>query len=109
MNIQTPGTRIRTKRLELGIKQVALAKLAGISPSSLCDLEKGDSKMPSAEALMGISKALGVSQAWIMTGKDGELETLTLDEEEIIKAARKLTAEQRRAVYQIMRTMNGDG
>lgn len=108
MNMHTPGIRIRAKRLELGLKQGELAKLAGISQSSLCELEKGDSKMPSAEALMGLSKALGVSQAWIMTGKDGEVEMLTHDEEKLVQASRRLTAEQRRAVYQIMRTMTGE-
>lgn len=61
--------------------------------------------MPSAEALMGLSKALNVTQAWIITGKDGNIETLSKEEEELVLAARKLKAEQRVAVYNIINTM----
>lgn len=103
--MNSAGSRIRTKRKEIGLSQAHLASLAGISQSAISELETGESKMPSAEALQGLAKALRVTQAWIITGHDGELETLTTDEENLVKAARKLTAEQRVAVYQIIKTM----
>lgn len=53
--------------------------------------------MPSAMVLHSLAKVLQVTPAWIMTGKNGELETLTQEEEEIVHAARQLTAEQRPA------------
>ena len=64
--------------------------------------------MPSAEALLGLSKALNVSQAWIITGRDGELELLTPDEEHHIQRTRALTAEQRRAVYALVESLTGE-
>jgi len=97
--------RIRAKRKELGLKQGQLAKLAGISQPALCELEKGDTKMPNAESLMGLAKALNVTQAWIITGKDGEIEQISQDEESMVRAIRTLTAEQQRAIYQIIDSM----
>ncbi len=61
--------------------------------------------MPSAEALLGLSKALNISQAWIITGRDGEIELLSPDEEDHAKRMRALTAEQRRAVYALVESM----
>lgn len=61
--------------------------------------------MPSAEALMKLSKVLGVTQAWIVTGRDGELETLDKEEERMFGDLRKLTVEQKSAVYSLVRTM----
>jgi transcriptional regulator with XRE-family HTH domain len=104
----TSGQRIKERREFLKLRQGELAKLAGISQSTLSELESGESKMPSAKALMGLSKALNVTQAWIITGKDGEVDVLSEDEETLILQTRKLTLEQRRAVYQIIKTMGDD-
>jgi transcriptional regulator with XRE-family HTH domain len=101
----TPGMRILARRNELGLKQGALAKLAGISQSSLCELEKGESKMPSAKALHGLAKALNVTPAWIITGKDGEIEQITQQEADLVQAVRGLTVEQQQAVYNVVRSM----
>lgn len=76
-----------------------------IKQSSLSELETGESKMPSAEALLGLAKALKVSKTWIITGRDGELEVLTTEEEHHIQRTRTLTAEQRRAVYDLVESM----
>lgn len=103
----TPGMRIKAKRKELGLSQVQLAAMAGIKQSSLSELETGESKMPSAEALMGLSKALNVSKTWILTGKDGELEFLTQEEQLHIQSVRGLSAEQKRALYDLVSTFTG--
>lgn len=100
-----PGGRIKARRKELGLTQVQLARLCGITQSSLSDLENGESIMPKSETLMRLSKALAVSQAWIMTGQEGELEMLTTQEESHIKALRGMTAEQRQAVYTLVETL----
>lgn len=107
--MSTPGQRIKAKRKELGFSQAHLASLAGIKQSSISELETGESKMPSAEALMGLSKALNVSKTWILTGKDGELEMLSPDEEQHIERTRALTAEQRRAVYDLVESLTKGG
>lgn len=101
----TPGTRIKIRRQELGISQVKLARLAGMAQSSLSELERGDSHMPSAENLIGLSKALRISKSWILTGKDGEIEILDQEEERLMNDLRLLGVEERRAVYAIVRSM----
>lgn len=108
--MNTPGYRIRQKRLALNYSQAHLAALVGISQSSLCELELGDSKMPSATVLHKLAQELGVNPVWIMTGKEGELDTLTEQETDLIAALRGLNAEQQRAVYAVIKTMTrGDG
>lgn len=102
----TPGIRIKAKRDELGYSQAHLASLAGIKQSTLSELETGESKMPSSETLLGLSKALNVSKTWILTGRDGALEMLTQEEEEHILRTRELTVEQRRAVYVLVETLH---
>lgn len=65
--------------------------------------------MPSAEALIGLSKALNVSNTWILTGQDGELEILTPEEETHIQRTRALTAEQKRAIYDLVESITRRG
>ncbi len=107
--METCGQRIRRRREQLGFKnQAAFARLLGIAQSTLSEIETGQSKMPSAEVLLKMSEVLEVSQAWIITGKDGEIEVLTPEEEEHIRTTRQLTAEQRHAVYQLVKSMPKD-
>lgn len=62
------GNRIRTLRKSLGLSQPALAKKAGLGQSTISDLEN-DKKGTSAENLLAISKVLGTSQEYLLTGK----------------------------------------
>lgn len=101
----TPGQRIKAERIKRKLSQAQLATMAGCKQSTLSELEKGESKMPSSKTLLGLSKALGVSKTWILTGHDGELEILTPEEESHVLLTRGLTAEQRRAVYELVETM----
>ncbi len=63
------GDRIRARRKDLGLKQPELGKLVGISASALSQLERGDSKSPSAENLLRLAKALKCSPEWLQTGR----------------------------------------
>ena len=103
--MDTPGMRIRSTRKSLNFSQAQLANLVGISQSSLCELELGESKMPSATVLHNLARELGVSPVWIMTGKDGELETLSKQEEMVIQSLRGLKVEQQRAIYVLIQSM----
>jgi transcriptional regulator with XRE-family HTH domain len=107
--MQTPGSRIKQKREEAGFNQVRFARLIGISQSTLSDIEKGVTKMPSATVLHQIAKHLNVSPAWIMTGKEGQLETLAPAEADLVISVRTLTAEQQRAVYELVNSMKPAG
>ena len=67
----TVGERVKTRRLELGLSQDALAEKAGISKSFLSDLEN-DKRSVGAENLLDIARALGVSLDLLMTGEASE-------------------------------------
>jgi len=70
-----PGQRIKSRRIEFGINQTELAAKLGMEQSSLSELENGESVMPNSEHLLKLARILGVSQSWILTGKDGEFDT----------------------------------
>ncbi len=61
------GERIKKRRQELGWTQDQLARKAGISKSFLSDLENGKRSV-SANNLLDIARALGVSLDLLMTG-----------------------------------------
>jgi transcriptional regulator with XRE-family HTH domain len=65
------GERIKARRLELEWTQDQLAQKAGISKSFLSDLENGKRSV-GAENLLDISRALGVSIDFLMTGEVSE-------------------------------------
>ena len=56
------GDKIKSERRKKSLKQKELAKLAGISNTYLCDIEKGRSN-PSIETLKTIAIALQVETA----------------------------------------------
>lgn len=61
------GCRIKQRRKELGLTQVQIKELTGISNGNLSDLENGN-RLPSATALIELSRALQVTTDWILTG-----------------------------------------
>lgn len=64
----TVGDRIKKRRIELGWTQDQLAQKAGISKSFLSDLENSKRSV-SAENLLDISRVLGASLDFLMTGE----------------------------------------
>ena len=68
---QTIGNRILKRRKELGLKQVQIQRLTGISTGNLSDIENGK-KLPSAPTLISLSKILDCSADWILTGSTPE-------------------------------------
>ncbi len=64
---------LESHRLSDDLSQKAFAKILGISPSSLCDLEKGR-KIPSAYRAFKIAGQLGVSQRlWVEVALQDQL------------------------------------
>jgi len=106
--MNTPGERIKERRTQLGISQGGLARLAGMAQSTLSELERGDSKLPSADNLMRLAKVLGVTQAWIVTGREGELEILTTEEEKVFSRLRKMSNSQRTAFFALVDSFEVD-
>lgn len=65
------GTRIRERRLVLGIKQAELARAAGISPSYLNLIEHNRRRI-GGKLLMAIAQVLGVDIAALTQGAEAE-------------------------------------
>jgi y4mF family transcriptional regulator len=65
------GQRIKERRVELGWTQEQLAQKAGISKSFLSELENGKRSV-SADNLLDLARALGVSLDHLMTGRAKE-------------------------------------
>ena len=76
-SMTTIGDRIRAEREAQGITRPDLARSAGISPTTLSDLELGRSK--STTALHKIAVRLGVSVNWLETGRGNRREELGED------------------------------
>ncbi|MFW1826442.1 XRE family transcriptional regulator [Acinetobacter sp. ULE_I092] len=61
------GNRIRSLRRTLKLSQPELAKKAGVGQSTISDLEN-DKKSTSAENMLSIANALGVTTGFLLTG-----------------------------------------
>lgn len=61
------GSRIKEARTALGWSQVRLAEEAGVTQSSIGNIESGLRQRP--RELVSIARALQVSPAWLETGK----------------------------------------
>ena len=73
------GARIAALRREAGLSQAELASRLQVSPSALVMYEQGR-REPSADTLVRLSRELGVTTDYLLTGKPAERETEKLDE-----------------------------
>lgn len=71
METSTVGKRIKEKREEAGWTQTGLAKIAGITPSALSQIESGD-RFPSTLVLHKLAKALSTSIDYLLDNKKEE-------------------------------------
>jgi transcriptional regulator with XRE-family HTH domain len=69
MKLDQLGTRLRYERLARHWSQATLAKEAGVLRARISDLERGERARPSADTLLKLAKALGVSAEWL-AGED---------------------------------------
>jgi transcriptional regulator with XRE-family HTH domain len=71
--MHTIGERIRAERLRLGLTQLDLAKVAGVTKAAISALERGTSKNPRPETLVSIAARLGVNITWLVNGSGPRL------------------------------------
>lgn len=69
--MDTIGERIKTRRKEIGMSVEALARAAGIGASTIYDLQRGD--MRTTTRLHHVAAALGVTVAWLESGRGPRL------------------------------------
>jgi len=104
--------RLRYAREELRkMKQVPLAKAAGITQPSLSELENGETKEVSGPTLIGLARALRVRPEWLMTGEEpieaAAVPSLRSDERELIDDYRASTGRWKSAI-RYMAKLRGD-
>lgn len=91
------GARIAALRREAHLSQAELAQRLQISPSTLGMYEQGR-REPSVDTLVNLSKVLGVSTDYLLTGTPSESETFALTEmlrHRIRSADRRLKEERK--------------
>lgn len=75
-SVKTLAERTLAVRLERGLSQKALAKLAGVAQGTIGNIETGDRMNP--RALLNIAKALGVDPDWLLNGTGKSLRANTV-------------------------------
>lgn len=97
------GERIRIKRKELNITQTQIQDKTGISSGNLSTIESGKT-LPSATALINLSKILNCSIDWILTGSSPISENLSLTntEQQLVSNFRILSAEDQDEIIEII-------
>jgi transcriptional regulator with XRE-family HTH domain len=110
------GVRLRHARKLRGLTQEALAKKAGVSQSSVSELESGLSKSPWGTNLVSLSQSLEVNPEWLASGKgpmDGAAPPLPPEAEKFARRWLRLVPESRRTVEdlveQLITTSGADG
>ena len=101
----TPGQRIKQAREAAGWNQGEFAKKVGCSQSTLSEIESGESKLPSAKVLQKMTEVLGRSARWIVYGDEGEVETPTKEEQDMLNAFRRLSPEARQHLAQTIKAL----
>lgn len=95
------GRRIRTKRKALGLTQKDLAKeIGGRSSQYISQLEL-DHIAPSLKMLLALSRALGVSTDYLLTGK----EIAPLDAAGAIRSEREVSALAKRYLIGLLKEL----
>lgn len=100
MNISSE--RIKMRRKELGLNQDDLAQMIGKTQTQVSRYENGD-YAPDGDALIDLSRALGVSTDWLLGLDDREMEVLTGEEREVVTVFRSKEPKRRQAIVEIMR------
>jgi len=104
--MQTPGQRIKWARENAGyFKQTEFAKLCGLSQASLSEIEKGETKLPNAEAALIMCELTGVTLRWIIYGEDGEINIPTKQEQELLTKLRAMDDKSRQALLDMARAI----
>lgn len=66
--MQTLAKRLKEARTRLDISQAKLAKMAGVSQSTIANIESGTRFEP--QKVVQIARALGVSAEWLIEGRE---------------------------------------
>lgn len=98
------GERIKSRRKELNITQVQIREATGISSGNMSGIESGKS-LPSASALIELSKVLNCSIDWMLTGNSPISEGVILSniEEDLLTGFRELPEDDKDELIGILK------
>ena len=97
---------IKKRRIELGMTQKELARLAGYeNRSSIARIVRGDTNLPHSK-IVDIAQALKVTPSYLMGWEDEEVATLTAFQEEAMQKFLLLTYEHQVVVSNIIDTLS---
>jgi len=96
------GTHVRAKRNALGLSQIDLARELSITHQHVSRIELGD-VTPSVEMLLKLSRKLGVSADYLLTGQ----QTTPPDAAGAIRAAPDISAAAKRHLVGIVEELRG--
>ena len=97
------GERIKERRTKLNITQSQIHEVTGISSGNLSGIESGKS-LPSATALINLSKILDCSIDWILTGNASNQNDIVLSniEKELLNGFRTLPEDEKEELFGIL-------
>jgi transcriptional regulator with XRE-family HTH domain len=99
------GSRVRALRLKRGLKQAALASMAGITQGSLSLIETDKTAIPAGETLAGLCKALKTTPDFLIAGAgDPDSIDAAIAEHELVYLWRSLPDAGRRLVLDAARS-----
>lgn len=98
------GSRIKEKRKELHLTQTKVKELTGISSGNMSDYENGR-VLPSALAIISLSKILNCSTDWLLTGQSYKPSSnfYSTEEQALIETFRKLTDNDKEEILLLSR------
>jgi transcriptional regulator with XRE-family HTH domain len=94
------GSHVRARRIALGLSQENLAAELGVKHQHVSRIELGDAT-PSVETVLGLSRILGVSTDFLLTGQ----ETSPPDVVGAIRAAPDISATAKRHLVGIVQDL----
>jgi len=108
--------RIRMARIRANLSKAELARRVGVSPSAVVQWEQPSGSGPSARHLATVAQCTGVAFEWLATGRgpvrvsegdgppaiDPTSIAVTLFEERLLEAARKLPSPRHEALIEFL-------
>ena len=104
LTMQSIGSRIKNRRKTLQFTQTDIEKSTGISSGNLSGIENGK-YLPSAIALLELSKILNCSVDWILTGHWSSESNISLitEELELLNNFRKLPTDEKEELMGLLK------
>lgn len=99
----TIGERLKEERQRIGLNQTDLATECGVSKNTQLAYEKGE-RSPDAEYFVRASK-LGLDMLYVVFGQRQPMETMSKEEEDILRFYRALSESDRASVHRMAYAM----